>query len=358
MASEIREKPIPTPHPDQPRTSASAGDRGRKGGEEPEKIEEFDPDEMSYDSCVDDSNLHLTEPVSDPDPVLKSDDPAEAGRKRDQPRTAEIFDAVRPGSGELTTRRSGWLTRLFSRLKGGAAGRRSTGPRGSSDAIPAPHRPGEIRRVDSGSDDDENGTDVRGIWLPMLLLSYSSAVTLGLAWVLWTGRTIHPATRPSAAEPPAGSRSASRKTSRADRASGAPADSGGKRRLHRTDRTNRGRRNHPAFGFAGRRSSWSARSSPCDYRRRRTELARPEIQANQPVQGTTVQAAGAKSDPGCCLRCSTGHSSRLPDGGKIAFYPLAVESEWLIAGPGIPGSETRRKRGNPGRERAREPRTA
>ena len=47
MPSEIREKPLPTPHPDQPRTPGAAGEGARKRGEEPEKTQEFDPDEWS-----------------------------------------------------------------------------------------------------------------------------------------------------------------------------------------------------------------------------------------------------------------------------------------------------------------------
>lgn len=146
--------------------------------------------------------MHLTAPVSDPDPALCTEDPAGLEKARDQPRTAEIFEGVRPGSDEFTTRRIGWGKRLLSRLKGGRGRARSTGSRAARETIPAPHRTGEIRRIDAGSDDGENGSDSNGIWLPILLLSYSSAVTFGLAWVLFTGRTIHRLAEPAPAESP------------------------------------------------------------------------------------------------------------------------------------------------------------
>ena len=161
-----------------------------------------------YDSVVDDLNLKLAQPLSEPDPVLKSIDPSGARKpssgfdmampsflkeNRNQPGTAEIFEDVGARPEEITTRRPGWGIRLLSRLIGGAARPRASGPRGAGEAIPAPHHTGEFRRVDAGSHDEENGTDTRGTLLTLVLLSYASAVTLGLAWVLWTGRAIHPA---------------------------------------------------------------------------------------------------------------------------------------------------------------------
>ena len=191
MSSEIREKPLPTPHPDQARTPPSGGER--KGGAEPEKSPEFDLDEMVFDSCVDDLGLQLSGTDFHPDPALDFNDPAAAEKALD-PATAEIFEGMRHGSGEHSIRRSGWgkVLSLF-RVSAGRSRASSSGPRRSGDAIPAPHRTGEIRRVDSGSSDDESAGDGRGFWMQLLLLSYSSAVTLGLAWVLWTGRAIHPA---------------------------------------------------------------------------------------------------------------------------------------------------------------------
>ncbi len=165
---------------------------------------------MVFDSCVDDLDLQLSGPDFHPDPALHSNDPAAAEKALD-PATAEIFQGVRHGSGEHSIRGSGW-GKLLSLFKGGAGRSRasSSGPRRSGDAIPAPHRTGEIRRVDSGSDDDESAGDGRGIWMQLLLLSYSSAVTLGLGWVLWSGRAIHPAEERGRDDARPGGRSAGR----------------------------------------------------------------------------------------------------------------------------------------------------
>jgi hypothetical protein len=48
------------------------------------------------------------------------------------------------------------------------------------------------------SDDMDELADVRIPWLQLLLLSYSSAVTLALVWMLWAGRTSHLAATPRA----------------------------------------------------------------------------------------------------------------------------------------------------------------
>ena len=69
MSSEIREKPLPTPHPDQARTPPSGGER--KGGTEPLESPEVDLDEMVFDSCVDDLDLQLSGPDFHPDPALQ-----------------------------------------------------------------------------------------------------------------------------------------------------------------------------------------------------------------------------------------------------------------------------------------------
>jgi hypothetical protein len=331
MASEIRQKPIPTPHPDQPRAAGAAGDRGRKGREEPLKEEEYDPDDAAYDSCVDDSNLHLTAPVSEPDPALNSNDLAELEKKRDQPRTSEIFETVRPGSGELTTRRTGWTKRFFSRLKGGAAGSRATETRGTGDAIPAPHRTGEIRRVDAGSDDDENGNEARGIWLPMLLLSYSSAVTLGLAWVLWSGRTIHPG---------GSEQTASEAPQAADLQPGRSADDLAKAKLPPIPEENVasigqtvriGDVEITPFAVALAPVELVRKIEPAEYRveevpslvlkLRLTNLSKEH--SFKPLARSLIGDAASTLDRSFVATA---------DEGKIALYPLAVESEWLITG--------------------------
>jgi hypothetical protein len=193
MPSEIREKPLPTPHPDYshaPR-SADRSERAKPGGLE--KSEEFDRDEPAHDSHPDDLDLMLTKQITEPDPALGSDEtfgaqdrsrgndvtiPTFLEEKKDQPGTAEVFEAVRSGSDEIVPRQAGWGARMRARLAGGFA------------------------RVQSGASRTSDDVEPHGLgtWTSLLLLSYASALTLGLAWLLWTGRAFRsaPATESSA----------------------------------------------------------------------------------------------------------------------------------------------------------------
>jgi hypothetical protein len=335
MASEIREKPLPTPHPDQPRTPPAEGERERKGGREPEKAPAFDPDEMVFDSCVDDLDLKLSGPAFDPDPALHSNDPGGGERKLD-PATAELFEGVRHGSGELTRPRTGWAKRLLSRLKGGARRSRasSTGSRTSGDAIPAPHRTGEIRRVDAGSDDDESGGDVRGIWMTLLLLSYSSAVTLGLGWVLWTGRSIHPPEERAQAESPrAEDPRAARSLDSTAKVELPPIPSANLASIGQTIRIGDLEITPLSVSFA--RAELERKIEPADYRLedlsslvlrfKVTNVSRDT--AFRPLARSLIRDAASALDRSFVS---------TQDGTRIELYPLAIESEWLIVGQEFP----------------------
>jgi hypothetical protein len=81
------------------------------------------------------------------------------------------------------------------------------------ESAPGPEaRARPLARARSSGDDDE--PQPRGLsWATLLLASYSSAVSIGLVWVLWTGRTLKdagPADAPSAwdAQPDPGRRAA------------------------------------------------------------------------------------------------------------------------------------------------------
>ena len=66
MASDTKEIPLPTPHPDQPRQAeGEAAPRGREPGQ---PSREYDSDENAYDSVHDDLTLKLAEQLSEPDP--------------------------------------------------------------------------------------------------------------------------------------------------------------------------------------------------------------------------------------------------------------------------------------------------
>jgi hypothetical protein len=345
MPSEIREKPPSTPHPDQPRTPGAAGEGVHRRRDEPEKTQEFDPDDMVFDSVVDDLNLKLAESVLEPDPALKSIDPFGAKKqpsggeppipqflaeKRNQPGTAEIFGDVGSRSDEIAPHREGRINRLFSRLFSGAARRRSSGSRGVGEAIPAPHRTGEFLRVDSGSHDDENGADIRTTLLTLLLLSYSSAVTLGLAWVLWAGRSIHPADRPASQTSHDADPQAAKSPDPDVPAALPPIPPENVTSVGQTIRVGDVEVTPLAAGLAP--VELVGAIDPADYRVEavhslvlRFKLTnRSQDHAFKPLSRNLLRNVGVPAVDRSFVE--------TPDGGKINLYPLAVESEWLILG--------------------------
>jgi hypothetical protein len=188
MPSEVREKPLPTPHPDHVRSPEPSGEGQRASPEGHEKTEETDFDESYYDSCPDELDLMLTERISEPDPALASIEPFGASDRsggadvaipsflegnKDQPGTSEVFEAVRSGSGEIEPERARWGARIFARLASARATSRL--------------------RVPRTAEDDGTDSAVLGTWMSLFLLSYASAVTIVLAWMLWSGRSFHPA---------------------------------------------------------------------------------------------------------------------------------------------------------------------
>jgi hypothetical protein len=184
MPSEVREKPLPTPHPDYTRSPDSAHEGERPVPQGYEKTQEFHPVELEHDSYPDELDLMLDEPVSEPDPALASDSslgarirasrgdvtiPPFHDERKDQPGTSEVFEGVTSRSDEIAPARAGWGTRIFSRVLGGRP------PRQSETSPPAPH---EV---------ESHGL---GMWMSLVLLCYASVVTIALTWLIVTGRTI------------------------------------------------------------------------------------------------------------------------------------------------------------------------
>ena len=95
-----------------------------------------------------------------------------SGARENQPGTAEVFGGVTSGSDEIVKSPLGFGSRIFSRLASGRARTQSEGPRTADD------------------DADSRGL---GTWMSVLLLSYASAVTIGLVWMIWTGQTFRAA---------------------------------------------------------------------------------------------------------------------------------------------------------------------
>jgi hypothetical protein len=191
MSTETRDKPLPTPHPDQPDPPGPIRAHGQAPQAEPPLPEREHPHDADFDSYADDVYMRLSQPFSEPDPALQSssgsgdgpralgeNEPVAAGptdRKKKQPRTSELFAALASGAAQ-------------GRPAGASPAERAVGPgwRAEQD-----HSESTTASRHSGPDHDEE-PESGMTWLLLLLLSYASAVTLALFWVLWTGRTLHP----------------------------------------------------------------------------------------------------------------------------------------------------------------------
>lgn len=188
MPSEIRERPQPTPHPDQPRQPGSPPGGRPRPREDSETAADFEHDDSVYDSYFDDLDVQLSKAAAEPDPALAAFDTA--GEKRppsaidpsiqlflnptqNQPGTAEFFRGVGSRSDEISPPPPGLAARILAHVTG----------------LFARSRPGRV----SSSDDLDPEPEAHGGWVSLILLSYASAVTLGLVWMLWTGRAFRSA---------------------------------------------------------------------------------------------------------------------------------------------------------------------
>jgi hypothetical protein len=215
MSREKIDKPHRTPHPDAPHLSGPARDPGPDGTPAPSPPDDAGGDEPNYDSCFDDLNRELSDSHHEPDPILESSGTSQAPRPTapaqpappggsspagKPPRTSEVFRAAGVAAAEPTGEPS---------PRSGRSGRATVSP--SAVAIQPAAAPREATRSEGmrksreqpGSDDDALAE--AGIpWFSLLLLTYSSIVTLALTWLFWSGRLFKTAEAP----PPASSQPA------------------------------------------------------------------------------------------------------------------------------------------------------
>ena len=155
-----------------------------------ETAPDFDPDESVYDSYVRRSgreaqrarfrsptrHLHRAIPPRRERPSGHGPDDSLISRpeRQDQPGTAEVFRGVGSRSDEIVPPPGrAWLLG-YSPASAGCL-----------------RRPATRVRLDRRTTDA--GTEARGTWMSLVFLSYASAVTLGLVWMLWTGRAFRSA---------------------------------------------------------------------------------------------------------------------------------------------------------------------
>jgi hypothetical protein len=213
MARNIVNKPHLTPNPDKSHTPAPS-----ERGSDPAAVRrptpnpyappghEADPgsdaadEEPTYDSCFDDLNVILSQSIQkpDPDPNLESPSGTAIRGPRDEaaphvqqergrtPRTSEIFrTVVSPTVGMPTLPQAG--------------SHQETGPAPES-TMPDVVLDRERHIQDLASEEEDRLSDPQVTWSHVLLMSYSSAITLAMIWMLWTGRWTKDAA-PSPADP-------------------------------------------------------------------------------------------------------------------------------------------------------------
>jgi hypothetical protein len=216
MSREIVNKPHLTPNPDGPHTGAST--RGSDAGSPsvPVSPNEAVADEPRHDSYFDEMNVTLSQAAVQPDQALKSKSSSETiprysaeiepvsaclQEQGTQPGTAEIFrdfgtqiaDAPEPVASaeassplfEISPGPESIFERTLIQTTEANAGR--TRPRSAGGS----------------TSDDDQFVESRIPWALLLLMSYSSAVTLALTWFVWTGRSFRSAGSPSTNSSPA-----------------------------------------------------------------------------------------------------------------------------------------------------------
>jgi hypothetical protein len=322
MPSEIREKPQPTPHPDYPRQPGAPLGAGQRPAEDPQRTEEFDPEESVYDSVIDHLNLQLGPPSPEPDSALETDRPFAHGASfpfleptHNKPGTAEFFGAVGSRSDEIAPPRPGWGARIFSHVGG---------------LLARPH-PGSSRTTDD--DDDDGDHDTRGALVSLLLLSYASAVTLGLVWMLWTGRAFRSVTpdgkpAPGIADdrPTKAAESVIREELPAFPAENVTS-------LGQSIRVGEVEVTPLSVQFAAVDLVSSTDPGEFHHDERNSLVLRVRLTNLSSEQSLKPFARSLVRDNASALDRSF---IATPGGGRIDLYPLAVESEWLILGQEFP----------------------
>jgi hypothetical protein len=200
MAREKIDRPHPTPHPDAPHISGPARDRGSQPGPESSASDRAEPEESNYDSCFDDLNQVLSDSHHEPDPILESSAtsqspwpsqavPAPSSQAAKPPRTSEVFRAAVAAAAEAAAE------------PGTQAGRlgRAADPAPGLSCGPATET--ERRQRGRFSSESDQPAEPGIPWFTLLLLTYSSALTLALTWMFWTGHVFTTAEPPPASSP-------------------------------------------------------------------------------------------------------------------------------------------------------------
>jgi hypothetical protein len=264
MTREIANKPHQTPNPEGPHAAGSI--RGTTGGsgETSQPTDDFAVGEPNYDSCVDDLNLILSQPVTEPDPALRS--------------------------------------------------------KASSDVMPP---------MTGSSSADDHFADARLYWAMIGLMCYSSAVTLALTLVLWTGRGFRPAEAPAAIADQTAGESLPKMVESRPVVQLAPLPEGNLAKLGETVRI--GDLEITPIEVVATQLELARSIEPHGWRREDSDsvvlrLRLTNVSKDQsfaPLERAFVREQSSPLD----------RSSIATKGGKIiGLFPLAIDSEWSIEG--------------------------
>jgi hypothetical protein len=216
MNRKIPNKPHPTPNPDKAHAAAGSDWSGlaravsgvhATPGQASSPLEDPMTEEPTYDSCFDDLNVVLSQSMQEPDPDPNLESSGVIPRPPAVPDSPSGAEPLRPGHAPRT---SEIFRSVVVSGSGGEAAAESVDrdrPEGTPAVEAAILDLGVLdRRRPAGDAPDEEEPHPEGHfpWGHVLLLSYSSALTLALIWMFWTGRIPKagdPA--PAAAEKPA-----------------------------------------------------------------------------------------------------------------------------------------------------------
>jgi hypothetical protein len=343
MNRKIPNRPHPTPNPDKPHAAggpdrtglarAVTGSHATQGHSSP--AADLETEMPNYDSCFDDLNAVLAQSINqpDPDPNLESagegphppdaDDStvgAEPVGRGQSPRTSEIFRSViGPGTGAGVS----------------SSPADHDAPQGESAAEAAIADLGVVdRRPQAGDATAEEGPQPDGSipWGQVLLLSYSSALTLALIWMFWTGRIpMAAAPAPGTAEKPAAESPPRSAATDAD-ASPPPVPRENLANIGQTVRI--GDLEVTPMAIEAVPVELVRTIDPDKRRRERDCLVlrlrlrnRSNDQTFTPVNLNVVRERDLRSiDP----------YIETSDGQRIRLFPLALDSEWSILGQEFP----------------------
>lgn len=346
MTREIVDPPHPTPNPDGPHTPGTdhetapvpAGPQGEgvAGEEEP------------YDSFFDDVNKKLSQSIEEPapDPALgpgsseggssrqsRSDDPvgrALRGHKL-SPRTSEVFKAVVALSAGCSERPPAGAEVPPAFLLGdspdpeAAVVAKSDSPLLSDLVV-------ERRETEPESIRDEDlAGEARFPWFQVFLLSYASAVTLALTWMVLTGRSFRPVDRSAT------SSTASSDAGPPPKPNASPLDAKALRQLPDENITALGASLRigdlqvTPLSIALVRVELVGSIDPSKYRVEESESLVLRIQLtnlSKTQSFAPLELAYLREQSSPLDRCLI----MTPRGATIGAFPLAVDSEWSVVG--------------------------